>query len=112
MADVKVEDYPYGRHKILQKHERSGRWNLYVAAHLHHLEERDGREVAGDGGRGLIEELLERASGEGVVCSVEWKREGDLIVWDNTCVMVCGFSAIFWALRFLAGWGCVCVCVC
>ena len=94
MADVRVEDYPYGRHKILQKHERSGRWNLYVAAHLHHLEEKDGMEVGLDQGRALIEELLERASQEVVVCSVEWQREGDLVVWDNTCVMV-SFSPCF-----------------
>ena len=84
-----MEDYPYGRHKILQMHERSGRWNLYVAAHLHHLEEGDGGVVEGD--QELIGELLERASRREVVCSVEWRREGDLVVWDNTCVMVCGF---------------------
>lgn len=28
----------FGKHKLVQTHEASGRTNLYVAAHAHHIE--------------------------------------------------------------------------
>ena len=87
MKGIDPMNYPFGRHKIIQTHERSGRTNLYIANHLHHLEYPDGKWVSEEEGTALIEELLAHATQEKYVVSVEWKEAGDLVVWDNTCVM-------------------------
>ncbi|EKG12177.1 Taurine catabolism dioxygenase TauD/TfdA [Macrophomina phaseolina MS6] len=82
MGDVDPEDYPMSRHRLVQKHEPSGRWNLYVASHLHHIEGL-GREESDK----LVEQLYEHAKKPRYVLRVEWENEGDLVIWDNTCVM-------------------------
>ena len=99
LKDMEPEDYPFGRHKIIQRHEPSGRTNLYIANHLHHLEvladdsaprsepERRFRRVSEPESTELIETLLQHASQEKYVLSVEWQGVGDLVVWDNTAVM-------------------------
>lgn len=88
MQGIEPKDYPMGRHNIVQVHERSGRRNLYIANHLHHLEYPDGTWVEEKEGTELIEELLSHATQEKYVVSVEWKEAGDLVIWDNTAVMV------------------------
>ena len=88
MAGIEPGEYPMGKHKLVQVHERSGRGNLYVANHLHHLEYMDGSWVEEGEGRELIEELLGFATQGRYVVSVEWREVGDLVVWDNTAVMV------------------------
>lgn len=88
MQGIEPKDYPMGRHKIVQTHERSGRRNLYIANHLHHLEYADGTWVPEEEGTKLIEELLAHATQSKYVVSVEWKEAGDLVVWDNTAAMV------------------------
>jgi len=35
----------------------------------------------------MLDQLIEFATQEKYVCSVEWVQEGDLVIWDNTCVM-------------------------
>jgi alpha-ketoglutarate-dependent 2,4-dichlorophenoxyacetate dioxygenase len=81
-ADVNPEDYPFGRHRIVQRHERSGRMNLYIAAHVHHIE---GLEPAES--RALFEKLYSHAQQDKYVVEVQWKQPGDLVIWDNTAVM-------------------------
>lgn len=81
-AKVEPSDYPMGRHKIAQLHERSGRMNLYLAAHIHHLEGIDPAKS-----NELIDKLLKHATQGKYVVEVEWKQPGDLIIWDNTCTM-------------------------
>ena len=98
--DIDPETFPFGRHSILQTHEPSGRPNLYVANHLHHLEYRVPRSASFTPTKAqpyervpepqsteLINRLLEHATQEKYVLSVEWKNEGDVVAWDNTCVM-------------------------
>jgi alpha-ketoglutarate-dependent 2,4-dichlorophenoxyacetate dioxygenase len=46
----------FGKHKLVQLHEPSGRMNLYIAAHAHHIE---GKDI--DGGHKELLELLEYA---------------------------------------------------
>lgn len=100
LRDVNPEDYPYGRHSIIQVHEPSGRKNLYIANHLHHLEyhtpksgnfnptkEQPFERVAEPKSMELIETLLKHATQDKYVLSVEWQNPGDVVVWDNTCVM-------------------------
>ena len=80
--DVKPEEYPFGRHRLVQTHEASGRTNLYIANHVHHIEGLPEKESTE-----LIEKLLKHASRPKFVTRVDWENDGDLIVWDNTCVM-------------------------
>lgn len=89
LRDIDPEKFPFGRHKILQVHEASGRGNLYVANHIHHLEYPGParRRVPEVGGTELIERLLAHCSQDKYVLSVPWQEEGDVVVWDNTCVM-------------------------
>lgn len=81
LKDVDPADSSFGRHKLVQLHEPSGRMNLYVANHLHHLETADGKWVEHEEGKRLIEALLEHAVREEGRISVEWKEAGDLVVW-------------------------------
>lgn len=89
--DVDVYSYPFGRHRLVQRHEGSGRMNLYVAAHVHHLERRRGdgeyEEVPWEEGRALIDKLMKHATRRENVLSVEWKEEG--IWWCGTTRLLC-----------------------
>lgn len=70
------------RHKLIQRHEPSGRMNLYIASHVHHIE-----GVSAEKSAHLISTLYAHACQPKYVQSIEWKNNGDLIMWDNTCVM-------------------------
>lgn len=45
--DTDPSDYPFGRHRLVQRHQPSGRMNLYIAVHAHHIEGLDTREPQG-----------------------------------------------------------------
>ncbi|KIW54971.1 hypothetical protein PV05_07291 [Exophiala xenobiotica] len=87
LASIDPEAYPFGRHRIVQRHEPSGRMNLYIAHHLHHLEYPDGRRVEEPKSTELIERLLAHATQDKYLLSVEWRQNGDVVCWDNTAVM-------------------------
>lgn len=87
LASMDPEAFPFGRHKVVQLHGPSGRTNLYIANHLHHLEHPDGTRVPEPQSTELIEALLDHATQERYVLSVEWRDVGDLVCWDNTAVM-------------------------
>lgn len=100
LRDVNPDVLPFGRHRILQTHEATGRGNLYIANHLHHLEyatprsadftptkEQPFERVPEPKSSEIIETLLRHATQEKYLLSVEWKDVSDLVVWDNTCVM-------------------------
>lgn len=82
LKDLDPEKHPMSRHRLVQIHEPSGRWNLYIASHVHHLEGLERPESDR-----LKEMLYQHATQQKYVVSVDWKHEGDLVVWDNTCVM-------------------------
>lgn len=84
LADIDPEAHFMSRHRLVQIHEPSGRWNLYIASHLHHIEDIEGGRPASDA---LREKLYRHATQKKYVVSVDWENEGDLMVWDNTCVM-------------------------
>ncbi|GIK05271.1 hypothetical protein Aspvir_009375 [Aspergillus viridinutans] len=75
-------DYPMGRHKLVQLHEPSGRMNLYIAAHVHHIE-----GLAPEKSQALFDYLFKHATREANTVEIEWQKPGDLVVWDNTCTM-------------------------
>ncbi|KAH0499820.1 hypothetical protein TgHK011_006986 [Trichoderma gracile] len=81
-SDVDPSKFPMGRHKIIQRHEKSGRMNLYIAAHIHHIE-----NVSEEKSRLLLEKVFNHATQPKYVINVEWKQPGDLVIWDNTCTM-------------------------
>lgn len=81
-ADVKPEDFPMSRHRLLQRHEASGRETLYLAAHIHHIEGLDAEQSIA-----LFQRLFSHATQPRYVLRVGWKNPGDLILWDNTSVM-------------------------
>jgi alpha-ketoglutarate-dependent 2,4-dichlorophenoxyacetate dioxygenase len=65
-------------HRLVQKHEPSGRMNLYIAAHCHHLEGMPLEESDA-----LLKRLMEHATQEKYRMSVDWKNPGDLVIWDK-----------------------------
>lgn len=73
---------PMSWHRVAQRHEPSGRMGLYVGAHAHHVE-----GLGADESAALIAALNAHAAQERFRTSVEWRRPGDLVIWDNRCVM-------------------------
>lgn len=82
LQDVNPEDHFMSRHKLIQRHEPSGRMNLYIAAHAHHVE-----GVSPEKSKELISTVYKHACDPKYVVSIDWQKNGDLILWDNTCVM-------------------------
>ena len=85
-ADLDPTSQPMTRHKLLQTHEPSGRKNLYIAAHCHHLETSVG-QLSEEESTGLLKRLMEHVTQPKHVLSVNWENEGDMVAWDNTGVM-------------------------
>ncbi|KAI1268132.1 alpha-ketoglutarate-dependent 2,4-dichlorophenoxyacetate dioxygenase [Xylariaceae sp. FL1019] len=97
--DMDVTKWPMARHRILQRHEPSERANLYVGAHLHHIEdlgnetescaagaqERTGNAIHNSSD--LIRKLNAHVAQDRYVISIPWHNPGDLIIWDNRCVL-------------------------
>lgn len=81
-ANIDPAGYPMGRHYLVQRHEPSGRINLYLAAHIHHIEGLEAEES-----KSLFEKLFKHATQVKYVVEIEWQQPGDLIIWDNTCTM-------------------------
>ncbi|OGE50855.1 hypothetical protein PENARI_c015G08795 [Penicillium arizonense] len=81
-AGVNPLDYPMGRHKLVQRHEPSGRMNLYIAAHVHHIE-----GLSSEKSDALFDRLFKHATRDGNTIEIEWQAPGDLVIWDNTCTM-------------------------
>lgn len=81
-GDINPEDHPMALHRLVQRHEASGRMNLYIASHAHHIV-----GLPKEQSDALLSRLYKHACQPKYVVSVEWENEGDLIMWDNTCVM-------------------------
>jgi alpha-ketoglutarate-dependent 2,4-dichlorophenoxyacetate dioxygenase len=75
------------RHKIVQTHEPSGRTNLYLSTHCHHLETKDCQPLAENESATLFKRLLDHVTQPKYIVSINWLKEGDVIAWDNTAVM-------------------------
>jgi Probable taurine catabolism dioxygenase len=81
-AELNPLDYPMGRHKLVQRHEPSDRINLYIAAHVHHIE-----GLASDESQALFDRLFKHVTRDENTVEIEWQKPGDLVIWDNTCTM-------------------------
>ncbi|KAI6082968.1 taurine catabolism dioxygenase [Hypoxylon rubiginosum] len=75
---------PMQRHRVAQRHEPSGRMNLYVGAHLHHIEE-DGKEISDSWE--LVQRLNAHATQKKYTTTVPWYSPSDMVIWDNRCVL-------------------------
>ncbi|KAK3069493.1 hypothetical protein LTR53_012131 [Teratosphaeriaceae sp. CCFEE 6253] len=82
LPGINPEDYFMSRHKLVQRHEPSGRTNLYLASHVHHIE-----GVPAAKSRQLIDALYKHACQPQYTVAIAWTENSDLILWDNTCVM-------------------------
>ncbi|OQE32784.1 hypothetical protein PENFLA_c001G04959 [Penicillium flavigenum] len=89
-AQLNPLDYPMGRHKLAQRHEASDRMNLYIAAHVHHIE-----GLPPDESQALFDQLYKHATRDDNTLEIEWKAPGDLVIWDNTCTMHRAVGASF-----------------
>ncbi|WVW79045.1 hypothetical protein I302_101008 [Kwoniella bestiolae CBS 10118] len=68
-----TDEHRFGKHKLVQTHEPSGRTNLYIAAHAHHVE---GMPI--EEGQRELHELLTHAGSPEFTTKVQWKNIGDL----------------------------------
>lgn len=73
--------YPPVRHPLVRVNPVNGQPALFLGAHASHVE---GLPI--DEGRALLRTLLDHVTQPRFVYRHEW-QEGDLIVWDNRCVL-------------------------
>jgi len=69
------------RHPVVRTNPTNGRKALFLGAHASHIE---GMPV--EDGRALIKMLQDHATQPQFCYRHEW-QEGDLVVWDNRCVL-------------------------
>jgi alpha-ketoglutarate-dependent 2,4-dichlorophenoxyacetate dioxygenase len=74
-------DYPPVRHSLVRANPGNGRKNLFVGSHAWYVE---GMGI--DESRILIAKLLEIGTQPGRIYRHSW-RVGDLVMWDNRCVL-------------------------
>lgn len=67
-TDINPDDYPMGRHRLVQRHEASGRETLYIAANIHHIE---GSKP--DESQALFDQLFQHATQFRYVLRVSWE---------------------------------------
>jgi len=74
-------DYPPVRHALVRANPRNGRKSLYIGSHAWYVE-----GLGIDESRILIAKLLELTTRPDRVYQHRW-RVGDLVMWDNRCVL-------------------------
>jgi len=80
-TDKERAEYPPVRHPLVRANPVNGRKNLFLGAHASHLE---GLPV--DEGRAFLKELLAHVTQPPFCYRHAWQA-GDLVVWDNRCVL-------------------------
>ena len=74
-------EYPPVRHPMVRTNPANGRPSLFLGAHTSHIEGLPLEE-----GRAILREVLAHVSQPQFCYRHEW-REGELVVWDNRCVL-------------------------
>ena len=80
-TDKERAEYPPVRHPLVRANPVNGRKALFLGAHASHIE---GMPV--EEGRALLKELLAHVTQPQFCYRHEW-TEGDLVIWDNRCVL-------------------------
>lgn len=81
LTEAERADTPPVEHPIIRVNPAHGRRALFIGAHASHIV---GMSI--EEGRALLRELLEFATQPRFCYRHQW-REGDLVVWDNRCVL-------------------------
>ena len=81
-ADLDPDTYPMARHSIANPHHPTGRTNLFVGAHLHHIEGLPREESDR-----VRDELNRFVTQDRYKISLEWDQPGDMICWDNRATL-------------------------
>jgi alpha-ketoglutarate-dependent 2,4-dichlorophenoxyacetate dioxygenase len=84
LKGMRPEDHFMGRHALVQMHEASGRLNLYIAHHAHHI---DG--LSQEESEQVIKQLLQYATQSKYTFEVEWENDGDIIIWVRRSAYSC-----------------------
>ncbi|TLD19854.1 hypothetical protein PspLS_09592 [Pyricularia sp. CBS 133598] len=77
-----ARNYPSSLRRLVQQHPETGRTFLSIASHCFEVE---GLPEAQS--KQLLESLWEHATQEKNILSVPWLGKGDMVIWDNRCVM-------------------------
>jgi alpha-ketoglutarate-dependent 2,4-dichlorophenoxyacetate dioxygenase len=80
-TDKERAEYPPVRHPLVRANPVNGRPGLFLGAHASHLD-----DLPLDEGRALLKRLLDHVTQPQFCYRHEWQT-GDLIVWDNRCVL-------------------------
>ncbi|TLD18230.1 alpha-ketoglutarate-dependent 2-4-dichlorophenoxyacetate dioxygenase [Venturia nashicola] len=96
LKTINPKEHFISRHRLLQTHASSGRKNLYIAAHAMQVEDPDyaspspgppGKLLPEDEASKIIDEIWNFCQQPELTLKVDWENDGDLLIWDNTCVM-------------------------
>jgi alpha-ketoglutarate-dependent 2,4-dichlorophenoxyacetate dioxygenase len=74
-------EYPPVRHALVRRNPVNGREALFLGAHASHIV-----GLPMEDGRALLKELLKHVTQPQFCYRHEW-QEGDLMIWDNRCVL-------------------------
>src|SRR5262245_43077110 len=80
-TDKERAEYPPVRHPMVRTNPANGRKSLFLGAHASYIE---GLPV--EEGRAILAELLDHVTQPHFRYRHEW-TEGDLVIWDNRCVL-------------------------
>ena len=80
-TDKERAEYPPVRHPLVRANPVNGRPGLFLGAHASHLD-----DLPLDESRALLKRLLDHVTQPQFCYRHEWQT-GDLIVWDNRCVL-------------------------
>ncbi|KAK6215509.1 alpha-ketoglutarate-dependent -dichlorophenoxyacetate [Colletotrichum tabaci] len=81
-ARLDATNYPSSLRNLVQKHPDTGRTHLYVASHCFEIEGLSAAES-----KEKLDFLMNHATQDKYVLSLPWLNKGDMMVWDNRCVM-------------------------
>jgi alpha-ketoglutarate-dependent 2,4-dichlorophenoxyacetate dioxygenase len=80
-TDAERAEYPPVRHRVVRENPVNGRKSLFLGAHASFIE-----GLPLDEGRALIRELQAHVTRPEFCYRHEW-HDGDLVIWDNRCVL-------------------------
>ena len=81
-AALDPNDHPMSKHNVVVTHRGSGRKDLYIASHLHHIDGMDEPQSTE-----LILRLRKKVEEKKYVAKVYYQQSGDVVIWDNTAVV-------------------------
>lgn len=81
-AALDPTDYPMHKHKLVVNHRGSDRKALYIASHLHHID-----DIPEPESTELIKKLRKHVEQDKYIMKLHYEQPGDVVIWDNTAVL-------------------------